>query len=277
MCHSDGLHDKQSRGFDQTLAKAHRQLAEVSARLARGKDPQGQGEGGGRDRRHPRPALGGPGRSRPPSPATTRQSCASASAPTKRPGLGLGGGAVRQADPVHRQDASSRPRRARSSPSTDPRRAVEGDFRQMKDPKVVSFSPMFHFTESKIRVHVSLLRARPHGRPPHGPRGRPGRLAPERPSAALAASPASKRPSFSTKASGDVLVPGACSPRKTPPSSASTTSSASTPTPRSAEPDRELGTTHRHNENRRPPGQTPHHHGIARKVPLAGTGDSPAA
>jgi hypothetical protein len=32
--------------------------------------------------------------------------------------------------------------------------AVEGDFRQMKDPKVVSFSPMFHFTEHKIRVHV---------------------------------------------------------------------------------------------------------------------------
>ena len=32
--------------------------------------------------------------------------------------------------------------------------AVEGDFRQMKDVKVVSFSPMFHFTESKIRVHV---------------------------------------------------------------------------------------------------------------------------
>jgi len=32
--------------------------------------------------------------------------------------------------------------------------AVEGDFRQMKDPKVVSFSPMFHWTEQKIRVHV---------------------------------------------------------------------------------------------------------------------------
>jgi hypothetical protein len=31
---------------------------------------------------------------------------------------------------------------------------VEGDFRQMKDPKVVSFSPMFHWTESKIRVHI---------------------------------------------------------------------------------------------------------------------------
>ncbi|MCA1682318.1 MAG: transposase, partial [Actinobacteria bacterium] len=28
------------------------------------------------------------------------------------------------------------------------------DFRQMKDPKVVSFSPMFHWTEQKIRVHA---------------------------------------------------------------------------------------------------------------------------
>ncbi len=32
--------------------------------------------------------------------------------------------------------------------------AVEADFRQMKDPKVVSFSPMFHFTDHKIRVHA---------------------------------------------------------------------------------------------------------------------------
>jgi hypothetical protein len=31
---------------------------------------------------------------------------------------------------------------------------VESDFRQMKDPKVVSFSPMFHWTDHKIRVHV---------------------------------------------------------------------------------------------------------------------------
>jgi transposase len=27
-------------------------------------------------------------------------------------------------------------------------------YTQMKDPKVVSFSPMFHWTEQKIRVHV---------------------------------------------------------------------------------------------------------------------------
>lgn len=31
---------------------------------------------------------------------------------------------------------------------------VEADFRQMKDPKAVSFSPMFHFTDQKIRVHA---------------------------------------------------------------------------------------------------------------------------
>jgi hypothetical protein len=31
---------------------------------------------------------------------------------------------------------------------------VEADFRQMKDPKVVGFSPTFHWTEQKIRVHA---------------------------------------------------------------------------------------------------------------------------
>lgn len=31
---------------------------------------------------------------------------------------------------------------------------VENDFRQMKDPHIVSFSPMHHWTDQKIRVHV---------------------------------------------------------------------------------------------------------------------------
>ena len=31
---------------------------------------------------------------------------------------------------------------------------VESGFRQLKDPHVVGFSPMFHWTEPKIRVHV---------------------------------------------------------------------------------------------------------------------------
>jgi len=32
---------------------------------------------------------------------------------------------------------------------------AEAGFRQLKDPKVVSFSPMWHWTDAKIRVHVS--------------------------------------------------------------------------------------------------------------------------
>jgi transposase len=31
---------------------------------------------------------------------------------------------------------------------------AEFSFRQMKDPRAVSFSPMFHWTEHNIRVHV---------------------------------------------------------------------------------------------------------------------------
>src|SRR4029453_10153988 len=31
---------------------------------------------------------------------------------------------------------------------------VEAGFRQLKDPHVVSFSPMHHWTDQKIRVHV---------------------------------------------------------------------------------------------------------------------------
>ena len=36
LTHSANLHAKQSRGLDQTLAKARRRLAELQARLARG-------------------------------------------------------------------------------------------------------------------------------------------------------------------------------------------------------------------------------------------------
>ena len=32
--------------------------------------------------------------------------------------------------------------------------ALEADFRPMKDPDVVSFSPMFHWTDPTIRVHA---------------------------------------------------------------------------------------------------------------------------
>jgi transposase len=42
VTHSETFHTKQSRGFDQTLAKARRALAALSARLERGKTKKGR-------------------------------------------------------------------------------------------------------------------------------------------------------------------------------------------------------------------------------------------
>ena len=108
----------------------------------------------------------------------------------------------------------------------------------MKDPSVVSFSPMFHWTESKIRVHVfycvlALMVARLMVR-----------------EAEHAELHLSVRELLETLAGIEETVMlyqserdgpghGGCSPRSTPPANASTTCSASRPTPPSAE----LGTT----------------------------------
>ena len=48
LTHSPTFHDRQARGFDQTLAKAGRQLTELQARLARGQTrrPRAQVEAG---------------------------------------------------------------------------------------------------------------------------------------------------------------------------------------------------------------------------------------
>jgi len=113
--------------------------------------------------------------------------------------------------------------------------AVEGDFRQMKDPKVVSFSPMSHFTESKIRVHVlycvlALMVARLMVREAH----QAGIHLSVR--ALLHSLAGSRKPSSSTRVNGDALVLDGCSPSTRASSATSTTSSASTPTLKNAEP-----------------------------------------
>src|SRR6266581_941872 len=132
VCHSDGLHAKQSRGFDQTLAKAHRQLAEVSARLARRWVA-----------RVIKTTLTGN------DPAELRLSFGTGEEARAALEEELFGKRILFSDKTTEQAATSTiVAEYRSQES------VEGDFRQMKDPKVVSFSPMFHFTESKIRVHV---------------------------------------------------------------------------------------------------------------------------
>ena len=152
VCHSDGLHAKQSRGFDQTLAKAHRQLAEVSARLARGRTRKAREKVEAEIAailaprwvaRVIRTTLAGN------DPAELRLSFGTDE--EARAGLEeeLFGKRILFSDKTIEQASTSTiVAEYRSQES------VEGDFRQMKDPKVVSFSPMFHFTESKIRVHV---------------------------------------------------------------------------------------------------------------------------
>ena len=152
VCHSENLHAKQSQGFDQTLAKARRQLRELAARLARGKTrkPKEKVEADIAAILRPRwvsrvisTTLTGE------SPATLRLRFRTK--PTARAALEaeLFGKRILFSD-KNPETAST----AQIVADYRSQEAAEGDFRQMKDPKVVSFSPMFHFTEHKIRVHV---------------------------------------------------------------------------------------------------------------------------
>ncbi len=150
VTHSQNLHDKQSRGFDQTLAKARRQLSALAARLARGKTrkPRDKVEAEIEVILKPRwlsrvistTLLGE-------SPAQLRLTWRTK--PQARAALEdeLFGKRILFTD-------KDRPPRADIVADYRSQSEVEGDFRQMKDPKVVSFSPMFHWTDHKIRVHV---------------------------------------------------------------------------------------------------------------------------
>ena len=152
VCHSDGLHAKQSRGFDQTLAKANRQLAELQARLGRGKTRKVKEKVEAEIAAILSPrwvarvmtwSLGGE------NPAELRLSFDTNTLARAALEEELFGKRILFSDKTPEQ-ASTR----MIVSEYRSQEAVEGDFRQMKDPKVVSFSPMFHFTESKIRVHV---------------------------------------------------------------------------------------------------------------------------
>ena len=152
VCHSNGLHEKQSRGFDQTLAKATRQLGELQARLARGRTRKSREK--------------------------VEAEIAAIVAPrwvSRVVSTTLSGEQPNELRLSFRTDEKARAALEEElfgkrilftdkTPGEAPtaqivaeyrsQESVEGDFRQMKDPKVVSFSPMFHWTESKIRVHV---------------------------------------------------------------------------------------------------------------------------
>jgi transposase len=152
VTHSQNLHDKQSRGFDQTLAKARRQLGELAARLTRGntRKPRQSVEAEIASILKPRwlsrvisTTLTGD------TPAELRLSVRTS--PKARAALEeeLFGKRILFSDKVL-EAASTAVIVADYRSQED----VEADFRQMKDPKVVSFSPMFHWTDQKIRVHA---------------------------------------------------------------------------------------------------------------------------
>ncbi len=152
VTHSQTLHDRQSAGFDQTLAKAARQLGELQARLERGQTrrPREKVEAEIAEALKPRwlsrvifATLVGQ------EPADLRLTWATA--PEARDSLEdeLFGKRVLFTD----KDKRAAPTAAIVADYRS-QEAAEGDFHQLKDPKVVSFSPMFHWTEQKIRVHV---------------------------------------------------------------------------------------------------------------------------
>jgi transposase len=150
LTHSQTLHDKQSRGFDQTLAKAGRRLTELADRLARGRTRRGR---------------------------NAVQKDIDAICQARWVGevitTTLTGDKPAELRLTWRVDTRARTRLQRrifgkrilftnrdAWPVADvvagyrSQSEAESGFRQMKDPHVVSFSPMHHWTDSKIRVHV---------------------------------------------------------------------------------------------------------------------------
>ena len=152
VTHSAGLHHKQSQSFEQTLAKARRQLAELAARLGRGKTrkPRHKVEAEIAEILRPRwlsrvisTTLTGE------EPAELRLDWRTK--PKARADLEaeVFGKRVLFTDKDNNLAST-----AQVVIEYRSQEEAESDFRQMKDPKVVSFSPMYHFTDHNIRVHV---------------------------------------------------------------------------------------------------------------------------
>src|SRR6266566_1073610 len=150
ITHSPTFHARQARGFDQTLAKAERQLAGLAARLARGhtRRPRGQVEAEISQITSPRwvsrvlqPTLTGT------RPASLRLSWHTGHQARQALEEEYFGKRILFTD---RDDWPTAEVIAAYRSQAD----AEAGFRQLKDRHLVSFSPMFHWTEQKIRVHV---------------------------------------------------------------------------------------------------------------------------
>ena len=151
LTHSATLHARQSRGFDQTIAKAARKLAELAARLERGRTRRGRAAVEAEIAAITRPrwlnrvlaaTLDGD------KPSQLRLTWTVSDQARRELETELFGKRIlvtsRDDWPVPEVVAGYRSQ-------SD----AEAGFRQLKDPHVVSFSPMHHWTDQKIRVHVS--------------------------------------------------------------------------------------------------------------------------
>ena len=150
VTHSPTFHARQARGFGQTLAKAERQLAGLADRLARGhtRRPRTQVEAEIRQITEPRwvsrvvqVTLTGT------RPASLRLSWRIDGQARQALETEIFGKRILFTD---RHDWPAAEVIAAYRSQAD----AEAGFRQLKDRHVVSFSPMFHWTEQKIRVHV---------------------------------------------------------------------------------------------------------------------------
>jgi transposase len=150
LTHSQTLHDKQSRGFTQTIGKAIGQLADLQARLARGNTRRSRDKVQAQITAILKPrwvgevitaTLTGD------DPADLRLTWHTDIRARARLEQRLFGKRIlfTNRDQWTVDDVVA----AYRSQSE-----VEGGFRQLKDPHVVSFSPMHHWTDQKIRVHV---------------------------------------------------------------------------------------------------------------------------
>lgn len=150
ITHSPTFHARQARGFEQTLAKAERQLAGLAARLARGhtRRPRTQVEAEIAAITSPRwvarvlpVTLTGA------RPASLRLSWQVDAQARQALEAEIFGKRILFTD---RDDWPAAEVIAAYRSQSD----AEAGFRQLKDRHLVSFSPMFHWTEQKIRVHV---------------------------------------------------------------------------------------------------------------------------
>src|SRR6266536_3548440 len=150
LTHSPTLQQAQSRGLDQTLAKAQGRLAELGARLARGRTRRDRGAV-----EHQITTILGPrwvaevigATLTGDAPATLRLSWHTDQAARRRLERRIFGKRILF---TNRDEWTT----AEVVAAYRSQSEVEAGFRQLKDPQVVSFSPMHHWTDQKIRVHV---------------------------------------------------------------------------------------------------------------------------